>query len=132
MRHFKSVNSFRCLNDGPCRGQMIAHKVYFNNLFITSSNFRFHFHSSQVIENCVSWFWNHYLYLDVQIVSTSENANKQCYSALGQWNNNKTRLYFSESNEDISDNVKNSCIFLKWYQEFFNYIPCHAPCRHSF
>ena len=74
MRHFKWVNSFRCLNDEPCRGERMALKVYFNNLFITCSNFRFHVHSSKIIEKLSLMVLNHYLYLDVQIVSTSENA----------------------------------------------------------
>ena len=74
MRPFKWVNSFRCLNDEPCRGERMALKVYFNNLFITSSNFRFHVHSSKIIEKLSLMVLNHYLYLDVQIVSTSENA----------------------------------------------------------
>ena len=59
MIHFKSVNKFRCLNVGPYRGQRIAHKVYFNNLFM-------------VLKSLPQ-------YSDVQIVSTSENTETMLF-----------------------------------------------------
>ena len=64
------------------QGQRMAHKVYHNNLIITSSNFRFHFHSSQVIEKlCLM------VLKSLPLLGCADSINlflnKQCYSALG-------------------------------------------------
>ena len=75
----------------------MAHKVNFNNLFILIhlilAAFRFNFHFSQVIEKlCLTVF--------------------NSLPLLGY-------VKFSEANEDISDNVKNSFTLFKSCQEFF-------------